>query len=65
MEHQYVNMNRVSYEGALFIPVCSTCKRFVKRDETIKVNGLGQLSAAFNCTCSKCGRSHMMFEGWI
>ena len=64
-DHQYVNMNRLNYDGAQFIPVCDTCKRFVKRDESVKVNGLGELSPEPNCTCSKCGRSHMIFEGWF
>lgn len=54
----YENMRRVVYgdSGAQFVPVCETCGRFVKADESI---GLCQwdetLSPEPNATCSRCG----------
>jgi hypothetical protein len=65
MEHDYENARRLVYDGgATFVPVCETCGRFVKADETIQVSdGLG-LKDAPNATCSKCGRTKMLFEGF-
>jgi len=63
--HDYPNMYRISYEsGAVFIPVCEVCKRFVKADETIFITQSG-LSAGNNATCKYCGRTTMIFEGFI
>ena len=66
MANEYEGMRRICYEsGAQFVPVCEKCARFVKADETIKVSkGLG-LSKDTNAECSKCGRTHMLFEGFI
>jgi hypothetical protein len=62
----YENMRRIVYgEGATFIPVCERCGRFVKSDELVKVNDSRGLSPDCNATCSKCGRTHMVFEGFI
>jgi len=64
-EHQYENTRRVSYEGgAVFVPVCKKCGRYVKADKTILVTEHG-LSDKPNATCSKCGRTEMLFEGFI
>lgn len=66
MAFEYENVTRKQYDGGLlFIPVCKTCKRFVKADESVKINGLEELSPDPNCSCSKCGRSRMIFEGWF
>lgn len=61
----YEGIRRVVYNGdATFVPVCSTCGRFVMADDKIIVNGLDELSSLPNATCSKCGRTHMIFEGY-
>lgn len=64
--HAYEDVRRVSYEsGAVFVPVCRTCGRFVKADATIMVSDWGGLKKQPNATCSKCGRTEMLFEGFI
>ena len=64
-DHEYVNIRRVCYdEGATFVPACEKCGRFVKADESVRVGDAG-LSPEPNATCSKCGRVHMLFEGFI
>ena len=67
----YENMRRIGYsdEGdsigrAVFVPVCDTCARFVKADDTVMLSENG-LSPENNATCSKCGRTHMLFEGFF
>jgi len=64
-------MRRVSYGNddngigvAVFVPVCEKCGRFVKKDETIAAGESG-LSPEPNATCSKCGRTWMLFEGFF
>lgn len=65
MTHEYENMRRISYEGgACFVPVCEKCGRFVKSDETVLTNDDG-LHPGPNATCKKCGRTRMLFEGFI
>jgi len=62
----YENGPRVGYQGgAQFVAVCETCGRFVKADATIKVSEGNGLSSGPNATCSKCGRTRMLFEGFI
>lgn len=66
MEHSYAEMRRVSYDGgAVFVPVCERCKRFVKADPTIMVNDATGLSKQPNATCTRCGRVQMLFEGFL
>ena len=66
VQNTYENMRRVSYEGgAQFIPVCEKCFRFVKADDEILINELSGLNDQPNATCSKCGRTKMIFEGFI
>ncbi len=61
----YENTRRIVYqEGATFIPVCETCYRYVKPDESVLINDTG-LSKECNATCKKCGRTRMLFEGFI
>lgn len=67
MDAEYENMRRLVYgeDGATFIPVCQTCGRFVKADAQISFSQLdGRLRDAPNATCSKCGRTQMIFEGF-
>jgi len=66
MEHEYENMRRLQYEnGALFVPVCEKCHRFVKADDEIAFSQWdGSLGEQTNATCRKCGRTRMLFEGF-
>jgi len=52
------------YAGATFVPVCTTCGRFVKADETVRVGEAG-LASEPNATCRRCGRVEMLFEGFV
>lgn len=64
--YEYENLRRVCYEsGPIFIPVCEKCGRFVKSDETILINEEEGLKNQPNATCKKCGRTKMLFEGFI
>lgn len=66
IDHSYENCRRVCYkEGATFVPVCERCGRFVKADGSIFVNDIAGLSPEPNATCSKCGRTRMLFEGFV
>jgi hypothetical protein len=69
MEYEYENLRRVSYCGdfgmAVFVPVCEKCCRFVKADEKISVNMESGRSNKPNATCKKCGRTNVLFEGFI
>jgi hypothetical protein len=63
---EYSETRRQTYEdGMVFVPVCPVCGRFVKADETVTVNGLGEYVSKPNSTCSKCGRVEMPFEGFM
>lgn len=63
-EQQYENTRRIQYEGgAVFVPKCIKCGRFVKGDKTIQANDTG-LRDVPNADCSKCGRTNMGFEGF-
>ena len=65
-DYQYENMRRINYEGgAIFVPVCAKCGRFVKADKTIFVNDETGLKKQPNATCKKCGRTEMIFEGFF
>lgn len=64
--YSYENVRRVVYEsGATFIPICKKCGQFVKKDETIQINRLGELRDVPNATCKKHGRVQMIFEGFF
>ncbi len=64
--YDYKNTRRIIYNGGVtFVPVCEKCGRFVKSDEIIKTNESIGLSKECNSTCSKCGRTHMIFEGFF
>lgn len=64
--HEYENTRRVCYEsGATFVPVCETCGRFVKPNDTIQVNDAVGLHPGPNAKCKKCGDTRMLFEGFV
>jgi len=66
MPFEYEKIRRVVYgDGATFVPACPRCGRFVKADEEIKINGIGEYVAGDNATCKKCGRIEMPFEGFV
>jgi len=63
--YAYENTRRVMYlGGATFVPVCRKCGRYVKPDDTIQYNDYGVRNQP-NATCSKCGRTKMLFEGFV
>jgi ribosomal protein L32 len=65
VDHEYENVRRITYEGgAVFVPVCEKCGRFVKADKTIEVSEMNGLKKQPNATCKKCGRVEMLFEGF-
>ena len=56
----------IGYDGgATFVRVCEQCGRFVKADESVYYNEATGLSKEPNATCLKCGRTHMVFQGFI
>jgi len=52
-------------EGVTFIPKCEQCGQYVVADKNIFVNDQTGLSDKPNATCKKCGRTHMIFMGFI
>lgn len=71
VSHEYESVKRVVcgakgsyYEGATFVPVCQTCYRFVRADVSMKFQH-DTITNSPNATCSKCGRTKMLFEGFI
>ena len=66
VEGEYENTRRVAYNnGATFIPACIKCGRYVKADDTIRYSEGRGLANEPNATCSKCGRTNMLFEGFM
>jgi hypothetical protein len=66
--NEYESIRRVVYgddERATFVPVCSICGRFVRADDSIQMNDEIGIMRVPNATCSKCGRTEMLFEGFI
>lgn len=66
--YEYEKVRRVTYgsdENLVFVPVCSSCGRFVVADKAVQVNGLSGQPAEPNATCSKCGRVAMPCEGYV
>lgn len=65
-DYEYLNVRRIVYgEGATFVPVCAQCFRFVKADPTVQVSERDGLVPGPNADCSQCGRTEMLFEGFI
>ena len=52
------------YAGATFVPVCVSCGRFIKADDSVRFQG-DTIAEGPNATCSRCGRVEMLFEGFI
>ena len=65
--NEYENTRRIQYynSGATFVPVCTKCSRFVTADKAIWISEEKGLSEKPNATCTKCGRTWMIFEGFI
>lgn len=67
--HEYESVRRVSCDfgdeigRAQFVPVCEKCARFVKTG--VVRAGLGGLADEPNATCSRCGPTRMLFEGFF
>lgn len=63
----YEGLRRVTYgeAGATFVPVCPLCRRFVRADKKLWINGLGEAKKGPNATCRACGRVEMPFEGYF
>jgi hypothetical protein len=64
--NEYESVRRVVYgeDRATFVPVCFKCGRFVKADATVYTNDNG-LRPGPNAYCARCGRTEMLFEGFI
>ena len=70
MHHEYGDVRRISYDAGddgvmVFVPVCPLCGRFVKADDSVTVNGLGDYVSKPNAVCKHCGRIEMPFEGFF
>lgn len=64
--NDYPETRRIIYEsGAVFVPVCEKCNRFVKPNATIRVSGGEGLAHEPNAQCAKCGATNMLFEGFV
>ena len=72
--YEYEGVQRLTYgHGTSFIRVCAGldgktgCGRFVKADDSISFThaGDGPPVDQPNATCARCGRVHMIFEGFI
>ena len=69
-DNEYEGVRRVvygtkddEYGGATFVPVCEKCGRFVKPGPVVfRGDTIGHET---NATCSKCGPTHMLFEGFL
>jgi RNase P subunit RPR2 len=56
----------VQYDGeATFARRCKKCNRIVRADKSIQVSEERGLAPDFNATCKKCGRTHMVFLGFV
>ena len=64
--NEYEGTRRIVYgdERATFVPVCVRCGRFVAADAEIVLKG-DNLRPGPNATCAKCGRTEMLFEGFV
>lgn len=63
--YEYESLRRVVFEGgATFVPVCVKCGRFVKADPQITEQN-NTIKPGPNATCKKCGRTEMLFEGYV
>lgn len=71
--YEYEGTRRISYPdrdegeefGPTFVPVCVKCGRFVKADATVGFGGPYGHPVEPNASCSRCGRTSMVFEGYL
>jgi len=70
-DSDYEGVRRICYGSsddehgrAQFVPVCETCGRFVKADNVMHFQN-ETIAPGPNATCAKCGRTHMLFEGFM
>jgi hypothetical protein len=62
--NEYEGLRRVVYgDGAQFVPVCQQCGRFVRTPGVMQFDAKGQPKEP-NATCSRCGPTTMVFEGY-
>ena len=62
---EFIEERRLKYgDGAMFIRRCAKCCRFVKAPQTMNFNIDGQYIEEDNAICSKCGPTHLIFEGF-
>ena len=62
---EFIEEKRIIYgDGATFIRRCARCCRFVKAPESMNFNGLEEYVEEDNAVCSKCGPTHLIFEGF-
>jgi len=66
MIDDYEETQRISYgpNGAMFVPVCEKCSRFVKANPEITFDWQGQPVDGPNAKCSKCGDTRMIWDGY-
>jgi hypothetical protein len=66
MDGEYPESLYLSYgeDGATFVRVCERCNRFVKADQEIMISDAG-LHPGPNATCKACGRTRMIFVGFV
>lgn len=73
MTGEYPEMRRLQYGEAIFVPVCKGCGRFVKADAEMQFRRVPDTSyfgsytepVEPNANCKKCGRTSMIWEGYL
>jgi len=65
--YEFIEEKRIVYgDGATFVRRCAKCSRFVKAPKTMCFGGVdGRLIEEDNTVCSKCGPTHLIFEGFM
>ena len=66
--NEYEGVRRICYgehAAAQFVPVCLKCGRFVRADKVMRFGGPHWQPIEPNATCSRCGRTAMLWEGFI
>jgi len=52
-------------DGATFARVCAKCSRYVRADKVVRFSGLIGQPDRPNATCKHCGRTEMLFIGYV
>ena len=65
--YEFENEKRIIYgDGAVFLKRCKKCYRFVKAPKSMLFNWLtDRYVEENNVTCSKCGPTSLIFEGFV